>query len=262
MDKSLLLIGIGSAFLLNSCVVYMPMQCAAPQITDKKQGEVTASSYLNGRYDLAANYSPVQHLLVRAAYSSLRDNSQDSTYYRGNQYELGLGSYWQLSEHWLVGGLGGFGQAKTGAAYTKGGIFARPEQYLFDVRYAKIFGEAYGTFQASDAVSFGAAYRVTRVNFTTLTNLGAPIDLSGMTRSEPMFFFRVRPGNGPTDSRPVQVQFALGLSDTFGYNPRNRNATYPDGVTDLKQGRSYTTLSISIFPQCLFQKPFPGKDGR
>ncbi|GAB3855399.1 hypothetical protein GCM10028822_26210 [Hymenobacter terrigena] len=252
------LIVAGSTLLLPSCVVYMPMQCAAPQITDKKQGEATISTYLNGRADIAATYSPVRHLLVRAAYSTLRDNSHDSTYYRGHQYDLGVGTYWRLGDEWLVGALGGFGQAQGAAAYTKTDfLFGYPTRYEFDMRYNKVFGEAYGIFQATNAFSFGAAYRVTQVNFTRLTNLGAPVDLSRMTRSEPMVFIRVRLGDGPTEDRPVQLQAAWGISDTFGYNPKDTNATYAPGVSDLKQGRGYTTIGITVFPHCLFRKAQP-----
>jgi hypothetical protein len=46
------LILIGHGLFLTSCVVYMPMQCAAPQITDAKQAEITGSSYLNGRVEV------------------------------------------------------------------------------------------------------------------------------------------------------------------------------------------------------------------
>jgi hypothetical protein len=266
MKKSLTLPSIICALVLPSCVVYMPMQCAAPQITDKKQGEVTASSYLNGRYDLAASYSPVRHLLVRAAYSNLRDNTKDSTYYRGHQYEFGVGSYWQPGSRWLVGGLGGFGQAQGAAAYTRTGfLFGYPTRYEFDTRYNKWFGEAYGVFQATRVVSFGAAYRVTQVNFTRLTNLGGPVDLSRMTRSEPMLFLRVRLGNGPLEDRPVQLQAAWGASATFGYPPpKGSSVVYGPGISDLKQGRSYSTIGITIFPHCLFHKAqaVPASGGR
>ena len=243
--------------LLNSCVVYMPMQCAAPQITDKKQGEVTLSTYLNGRADIAGTYSPLPHLLVRAAYSNLRDNPKpgDSTYYRGHQYDLGVGTYWRLGDQWLVGALGGFGQAQSAAAYSRGGfIFGYPTRYEYDTRYNKVFGEAYGVLQATNTVSFGAAYRVTQVNFTHLTNLGAPVALGSMTRSEPMVFVRVRLGNGPTEGRPVQLQASWGTSGTFGYNEKGSNPTYDAGVRDLKQDRGYATIGITVFPHCLFHK--------
>ena len=248
---------------LTSCVVYMPMQCAAPQIADKKQSEFTLSTYLNGRADVAGTYSPVRHLLVRAAYSNLRDNSHDSTYYRGHQYDLGVGTYWRLGGHWLVGGLGGFGQAQSAAAYTKSNLlFGYPTKYAFDVRYNKVFGEAYGILQASDALSFGAAYRVTQVNFTHLTNLGTPLDLSSMTRSEPMVFMRVRLGTGPAENRPVQLQAGWGTSSTFGYNERDKTSTYDPGVRDLKQNRGYATIGITVFPHFLFRKAQPIEGGR
>lgn len=233
----------------------MPMQCAAPQITDKNQGEATISTYLNGRADIAGSYSPVRHLLVRATYSNLRDNSHDSTYYRGHQYDLGVGTYWKLSDQWLVGALGGLGQAQGTAAYSKGALlFGYPTRYEFDTRYNKVFGEAYGILQATDAVSFGAAYRVTQVSFTQLTNRGAPVDLSRMTRSEPMIFMRVRLGEGLTESRPVQLQAGWGTSSTFGYNEKDANLTYAPGVSDLKQNRGYATVGITVFPHCLFRK--------
>ena len=250
--RLLILLGAGLSSFLTGCVVYMPMQCAAPQITDKHQAEITGSTYLNGRVEAAATYSPVRHLLVRAAYSNLRDDSRDSTYYRGHQYDLGVGTYWRLGSQGLVGGLVGFGQAQTMAAYATG-IFISSPKYVFDARYNKVFGEVYGSFQATEAFSVGAAYRVTQVNFTRLTNVGAPVDLSRMTRSEPMVFIRVRLGKGPTEDRPVQLQTAIGLSDTFGYNPRAPNPNYSPGVSDLKQGRSYATVGITLFPHCFFR---------
>ena len=262
-QRLLMSLSAGLSLLLPSCVVYMPMQCAAPQITDKQQGEATISTYLNSRADAAATYSPVRHLLVRAAYSNLRDDSRDSTYYRGHQYDLGVGTYWRLGDQWLVGGLVGFGQAQSAAAYSRGIIFASP-RYEFDTRYNKIFGEVYGLVQTSEAFSIGAAYRVTQVNFTHLTNFGAPVDLSRMTRSEPMLFVRVRFGTGPTENRPVQLQAAWGTSATFGYDERNNQTVYAFGVNELKQGRGYTTIGVTIFPHCLFRKALalPARDDR
>ncbi|WP_310398064.1 hypothetical protein [Hymenobacter sp.] len=239
--------------LLAGCVVYMPMQCAAPQITDKKQAEVTASTYLNGRFEIAGTYSPVPHLLVRAASSSLRDDVKDSTYYRGRQYDVSLGSYWQLSPRWLVGGLGGYGKGRSAAGYSQGGFLlgvGEPVRHDFDVRFNKLFGEAYGIYQPNEVYSVGAAYRVTQVNFTTLTDAGVPLDLRGMVRSEPMVFVRARLGQGSVDNRPVQFQVAWGSSTTFGDDPKDSR----DSIRDLKQGRGYMTVGISIFPHCLLRK--------
>lgn len=263
MKKPLLILliwSIGQA--LTGCVVYMPMQCAAPQLTDKKQGEITASTYLNDRYDFAGAYSPVRHLLVRATYSTLSTNSNDSTYYRGHQYDVGVGTYWRLGNRWLAGGLGGFGQAHSAAAFSRPDIFFPPTQYAYDTRYNKVFGEAYATFQANEAISFGAAYRVTQVNFTSLTDHDVPIDLRQMTRSEPMVYFRVRLGDGPTEHRPVQLQVAWGSSATFGYNANDPNTSYPAGVHDLKQNRGYTTVGITLFPHCLFRQAQPAPELR
>jgi hypothetical protein len=263
--RLLFLLGAALCLLLPGCVVYMPMQCAAPQITDKQQGETTASTYLNGRVDFAGNYSPVRHLLVRAAYSNLRDDSRDrtdSTYYRGRQYEFGAGTYWPLSDQWLVGGLGGFGQARSNAAFSRVSILFPASRYEYDARYNKVFGEVYSTFQASEAVSFGVAYRVTQVNFTSLTNRAVPVDLSRMTRSEPMVYFRVRLGDGPTENRPVQLQAAWGTSATFGHDGKDANTTFASGVRDLTQSRGYTTIGLTIFPHCLFRKAQPTREGR
>lgn len=243
--------------VLSSCVVYMPMQCAAPQITDKKQAEITGSTYLNGRVEVAGTYSPVRHLLVRASYSNLRDDARnrDTTYYRGHQYDLGVGTYWRLGNQWLVGALGGFGQAQSAASYYKGAfIFGSPTRYEFDTRYNKVFGEVYGTLQASETFSVGAAYRVTQVNFTRLTNLNNPVDLGSMTRSEPMVFMRVRLGSGPTETRPVQLQAGWGTSATFGYDPKDTNQTYAPDARELKQSRGYVTIGITVFPHCLFNQ--------
>ena len=261
MKKSLLiLLGAGLPQLLTGCAVYMPMQCAAPQITDKHQAELTGNTYLNGRYEVAGTYSPGRHLLVRAAYGAL-SNPDDSLYYRGKQYELGAGTYWPLGSQWLLGGLAGFGQAQSAARYRgSGGIISigpPPSQHVFEARYNKMFGEVYGIFQASETVSFGAAYRVTQVYFTSLTDVGIPINISQMTRGEPMFFFRTRLGIGPTDTRPVQLQLTTGTLSAFGLPA-------PDAIPSsaeyqLQKPRGYLTLGISVFPHCLLRLVQPDK---
>lgn len=100
------------------------------------------------------------------------------------------------------------------------------------------------------------------MNFTSLTDHDVPIDLRQMTRSEPMVYFRVRLGNGPTEHRPVQLQVAWGSSATFGYNANDPNTSYPAGVRDLKQNRGYTTVGISLFPHCLFRQAQPAPELR
>lgn len=240
-----LFLSVGTSLLLSSCAVYMPIQCAAPQIKGKNEVELTGSTYVNGRYEAAASYSPVRHLLVRAAYSSLPRSSNDSTYYHGYQYEVAAGTYWPLGSRWLLGGLAGFGQAHSEARYFNDGqliFFGKRHQHVFDADYNKVFGEVYGSLQASNTISFGAAYRVTHVKFTSLSDVGVPLDLRSMTRSEPMFFFRVRPGSGVADTRPVQLQFAFGTSATFGYQ---NTAGSSNTAYQVQKPRGYITLGCT-----------------
>jgi len=260
MSKRILFfLGTALSQLVVGCAVYMPIQCAAPQIKDQKETELSGSTYLNGRYEAGVAYSPVRHLLVRAAYSSLPGNSNDSTYYRGHQYELAVGTYWPLGSQFLVGALGGFGQARSQARYFNDGqllFLGQRTPHIFDAHYNKLFGEAYGIFQASPTVSFGAAYRVTQVHFTSLTDMGVPMNLHNMTRSEPMFFFRTRLGSGPTDTRAVQLQMTMGTSTTMGYNDTSGPV---DGNYQLQKSRGYLTLGISLFPHCLLRQYREGK---
>ena len=263
MRRPLLVLLAGSATCwLTGCVVYMPMQCAAPQINDRNQAEITGSSYLNGRVEVAGTYSPVRHLLVRAAYSNLGGNPKDSSYYRGRQYDVGMGTYWQVGPRWLVGGLAGYGQARSEAGFAERGFLfgsGRNERHDFDVRFNKVFGEVYAMFQPNDVFSLGAAYRVNQVNFTTFTDRGTPVDLSSMARGEPMIFVRARLGHGPANTRPVQLQLAWGGSGTFGYR-EGRDEPTISSVGRLKQGRGYTTFGVSVFLHCLFpaaQVPAP-----
>ncbi|HEX8657171.1 MAG TPA: hypothetical protein VF690_06545 [Hymenobacter sp.] len=234
----------------------MPIQCAAPQIKNNQEAELTGSTYLNGRYEVAATYSPVRHLLVRAAYSSLPTGGGDTAnYYRGRQYELAAGTYWPLGANFLVGGLGGFGQVRSQAKYKNdGGIifFGSPVRHVFDAHYNKLFGEVYGSFQASETISFGAAYRVTQVHFTSLTDVGVPVALRNMTRSEPMLFFRTRIGRGPADSRPFQLQMTWGTSDTFGYRLGDNSAS--GSLNQLQKSRNYLTIGATLFPHCLIRQ--------
>ena len=95
------LLSAGLAQLLVGCAMYMPMQCAAPQIKDMHRAELNGKTYLNGRYEVAGAYSPVRHLLVRGAHEALFD-PDNSLYYRGHQYELSVGAYWPLGLQWLL----------------------------------------------------------------------------------------------------------------------------------------------------------------
>lgn len=52
---------------LSGCSVYMPLQPAAPVIREKGEAEVVGGAYLSGRLEASASYSPVKHVVVRAA---------------------------------------------------------------------------------------------------------------------------------------------------------------------------------------------------
>lgn len=163
------------ALLLGGCSVYTPMLGAAPGIKAKGELEATAAWSFTNRLDMSATYSPVRHLLVRAAASTKGSGRsaapKDSSYARTTQYELAVGTYWPLGQHWLVGGLAGFGQTHAEARYDDDGtarllILRNPTRHQFDARYHKYSAEAYATYQPSPRVSLGLAYRVVQVRLT------------------------------------------------------------------------------------------------
>ena len=249
-----------SALLLgiSGCSVYVPMQGAAPEIRAKGEAEITGSWALSDRVDFGATYSPVSHVLVRAAASfkgSRPGPGQDSaSYARNNQYELAVGTYWPLGTHWLVGGLAGFGRAQAQARYIDDGAtlltFREPIRHQLDGAYSKYSGEAYALYQPSPLVSLGLAYRVVQLRLSDMTDLGVPVSSAPILRQEPMLVFRLRPDFA---QRSLQFQFALGASSTFGYNARTANDEN-DPARQFKIGRSYTSVGVAFYPHLLGQK--------
>jgi len=234
-----------------SCAVYMPMQGAAPDIRDQHQAEIRASTFLS-RWEASAAYSPLRHVLVRGAFGR-RSDSDDSTYWRGHQYEVAAGTYWPLGEKWLVGGLGGYGQVRSQVRYRddSGRLFLGPsEQHQFNMRANKVFGEAYVIHQASDVVSFGATYRTTRLYFDELTDVGVPVNLRRLTRAEPMVFMRVGLGGVKEGDRPIQLQFSGGASVSAGYKER-RQPDPDDSRRQVRRGRVYVAVGVGILPHRL-----------
>jgi hypothetical protein len=233
------------------------MQAAAPEIRNKSEVEVIGSWSLTDRVDFGVTYSPVRHLLLRAATSfkgSVPIRADSTSYSKNNQYELAVGTYWPLGEHWLVGGLAGFGRAHAQAHYIDDGAtilsFREPIQHQFDAKYSKYSGEAYATCQPSPLVSFGLAYRVVQLRFTDATDLGMPVASAPILRQEPMLYFRLRPEFA---QRSLQFQLALGASTTFGYNQRTANDE-ADPARQFKLGRSYTSVGIALYPHLLGHK--------
>jgi hypothetical protein len=233
------------------------MQAAAPEIRDKGEVEVIGSWSLTDRVDFGVTYSPVRHLLVRAATSfkgSVPMSADSNSYSKNNQYELAVGTYWPLGEHWLVGGLAGFGRAHAQARYIDDGAtilsFREPIQHQFDARYSKYSGEVYATCQPSPLVSFGLTYRVVQLRLTDATDLGVPVAAVPILRQEPMFYFRLRPEFA---QRSLQFQVALGASRTFGYR-REAVSDETDPTRQFKLGRSYTSVGVAFYPHLLRPK--------
>lgn len=257
MKYSYVVLSLGS-WLLGGCSVYTPMLGAAPGLKAKGELEVTAAWSLTNRLDVGATYSPVRHLLVRAAASTKGGRSatpnDSSSYSRTAQYELAVGTYWPLGQHWLVGGLAGFGQTHAEARYDDDGtarllLFRNPTRHQFDAHYHKYSAEAYATYQPSPRVSLGLAYRVVQVRLTDVTDLGAPVRAAPVLRGEPMLFVRLGPPAGP---RLWQMQLALGGSTTFGYNERTA-ADRADPARQFKLGRGYLSLGVAFYPHRLWQ---------
>ena len=219
------------------------MQCAAPALSEKGQVEVAGSFYFNGRLHGAANYSPVRHLLVRAALDGKGDG-QDSTYARIHQYELAAGTYWPLGEQVVLGALAGGGSAHSQVRYDSGIFYTT--HYQYDARYTKLFGELYGTWQLGPAVQLGAAYRLTRVRFASLTNLGQPLGLTSMLRGEPMFFLRSTFGLRPGGERLAYVQAGVGGSALL----RPRPAPVAGPERNLLDSNTYFTLGLGFSRAC------------
>ena len=248
------------ALLLSGCSVYTPMLGAAPAIRAKGELEVTGAWSFTNRLDVGATYSPVSHLLVRAAASTKGAGrpaapNDSSSYSQTNQYELAVGTYWPLGARWLVGGLVGFGQAHAEARYNDDGdarlfTFTDPKRHFFDAIYSKYSGEAYATYQPSERVSVGLSYRVVQVRLTDVTDFGVPVQSAPVLRSEPMFFVRVGP---PTEQRLWQMQLAVGGSSTFGYRELTADDR-ADPARQFKLSRSYILLGVALYPHVLWRK--------
>jgi hypothetical protein len=233
------------ALSLSSCAVYAPMQPAAPQLRDKGQLELQATSFLTGRWEVAANYSPLRYTLVRAA-GGWRTDTGDSLNSRLRQYEVGAGGYWPITSRWLLTGLGGYGQAHSSGTFRSEYLFSRSELNKFDTRYHKAFGELGISYRAESGwLTLGAAYRLNQVTFESLIHNGESLPLRGMLRSEPLIFMRI--GNEEGLLRWMQFQLGMGVSWTHGYNAQQSgNQEY--ALRYLQEGRSSITAGIVLYP--------------
>ncbi|GAB3305480.1 hypothetical protein GCM10027348_35110 [Hymenobacter tenuis] len=224
--------------------MYAPLQPAAPIVRQKGEAEVVGSVYGNGRLEASASYSPIKHVVLRAA-GGLRAGGGDSTYFRNRQMEFGAGTYWYLKEQWLVGGMVGYGVGRSNRRFTRDGfesLFLTPSvTYDYAARYCKLFADAYIANDA-DRVTYGGAFRLSQVRFTSLTDKGLSIPLRRMTRVEPLLFMRF---SGRNSARWLQLQLATSVS----FSPDERkNGSSDIRIRDTKEGRLYTSLGLVIYP--------------
>lgn len=229
----------------SSCSVYVPLQPSAPMLRSKGESEAAANVYLSGRLEGSIAYSPVNHVLVRAA-GGLLPNNGDSVDFHIRQFELGAGAYWPLSDRWLVGAMGGYGRGQSSRRFTRSSLLFDPDpmtiQFDYASRFHKVYGETFVAYE-SEWATIGAAYRLSQVHFSSLTNNGLPVDLRRMTRSEPMFFLRF--GNRTRFLPWGQFQLAISTSSSPGYRvdtPRELQ------LEDIKQGRVFTSVGFVIYP--------------
>ncbi|TGE23408.1 hypothetical protein [Hymenobacter metallicola] len=234
---------------LSGCSVYAPMLPATPQLRDKGQAEVQATSFLNGRWEGAGTYSPVKHMLVRAA-GGFKTDSQDTTYFRVRQYEVGLGGYYPISNHFLISGLGGYGQAVSNRGYVQPQLFTGESYNVdFKARYHKYFGEVSALYYNS-WVSTGLALRMSQIRFDRLTYNGEPLPLQHMTRVEPMLFARFGAEEGAL--RWLQVQTSAGITTVPGNEPNpNSLDPYEFEYSRIREGRIFLALSLVFYPHLL-----------
>ncbi|WP_382311958.1 hypothetical protein [Hymenobacter bucti] len=239
---------------LSGCSVYVPMQGAAPDIRAKGELEVSGGWSLTNRLDFGATYSPLPHLLVRAAASfkgSAPAHPDSANYLQNKQYELAAGTYWPLGERWLVGGLAGFGRAHARARYQEDGfaLLSSAVQHQFDAHYNRYFSETYLTCKVGALATLGLSYRLVQLRLTEATDQSVAVQASPIWRHEPMVFFRVR----PSEDSPVQFQAAVGASRSAHYDEQTAGDRY-DPARQFRTTRSYVSVGVALYPHLLRQR--------
>lgn len=249
---TLIFCNIGLAALLfevGGCTVYAPMQPTMPLVTTVRQTEATASLQPNGRAEVTAAYSPAPHLVLTAG-GSVCPKLGTNNFLVSRQFEVGIGSYLLLGPHWLLNGLGGYGQAVNNRGYRDLGIIFSSTYSEYNARYNKLFAQV-GLAHVSAGSSMGFTYRLTQVHFSTLTDteLG-DLPLPQMLRHEGLFFVR-RP-LGSTGTWQTQVALGLSVSST---PKRNDDLGYPIyGQAEYHANRNllpafYASLGLVYHPR-------------
>ena len=195
-------------FGAGSCTVYTPMQPIMPLVAAVGQAEASANTQLNGRVEATAAYSPAPHLLLTAGGTAC-PKLGTNTFLVTRQYELGVGGYLPLGPRWLLSGLGGYGQAVSNRGYYDLGFnFGLSTHREYNARYSKLFLQG-GIAHVQPKDTYGFTYRLTQVNFTSLTDIQlGELPLSQMLRHEASFFLR----NALGSSGRWESQITLGIS--------------------------------------------------
>jgi len=232
------------------------MQCAAPNIRDRGEVEVAATLNANFRAEGAVTYSPVKHVLVRAAGGFRNgfpdDTDLDTTFFRVRQFEAAAGGYYCPTERLVLGGLGGYGRAHNQRGFIEsnsllGTPLSSAERWrMYDARYHTLFGELFGVFQGR-IVGGGGALRISGVQFDELTNRGEPVELSSMLRIEPMGFVRFDPTTKV--GHFLQLQVSAGTSWTSDNGPQGD--AYAENV---REGNLKVAATLLLYPHRLWQK--------
>ena len=183
------------SLVAGSCTVYAPMQPTMPLPRAAGQAEGTASIQPNGRVEITGAVSPVRHVLLTAG-GTVCPKLGSESFLVSRQYEVGGGAYLPLGDKWLLNGLGGYGQAVNQRGYKDLAFIFASTYSEYSARYNKVFGQV-GIAKMQERYAIGATYRLTQVQFSSLTSIQhGDLPLSRMLRHEALLFVRHAWGNG------------------------------------------------------------------
>lgn len=258
------------ALVSTACSVYTPLRAPAPLIDGPQQVELSGGVSTPGYVQGTITYSPLRHVLLRAAGGNGSSETQDSvtraTPWRMRQLEAALGTYWRPSPTMLLGGFAGYGRGTGTHDYTRrtnGGFrisFAqRPDSlwvYQYRAGYQRLFADVYAHWFAREEalLSMGFAYRVEHVRFDRYTNAGEPTGRRQLWRHEPVFFARLGSDDGDGLENLLHGQFALGYSFSPGFTMTRARAGNRD-ATEVRKPLPSFALSLILRPHVLWQRP-------
>ncbi|GAB2957279.1 hypothetical protein GCM10027048_24720 [Hymenobacter coalescens] len=242
-----------SVVILGSCTIYTPLQPPAPDICAQGQLEVSQGMRLSTHVEGAVAYSPLKHLMIRAAGGGTPlPPGGPMVQFATGQMEGGLGTYWSLKHRWLAGGVFGSGGGQSRLKYPNS---VAVEDYR--ARFRRHYGEAYLHWYASPYVSLGTMYRLNQVRYSAFTNAGASTHIRTLVRSEPLVFVRVGADQRHTEMGALQGQLSLGLSMAHGPRPRRTDDITDRPLYQAKLSTLYTTLSVIVRPHLLWKTKNP-----